>query len=723
MLAINTACDMHDKPILPRESRWQQLMQLLIVLLFSAFAHVHAADEPSDLNAVVITATRTAQPSFELPISIDRIDRGRIQDGQWQVNLSESLAQVAGASVQNRQNYAQDLQISIRGFGARSSFGTRGIRLIADGIPGTMPDGQGQFSQFDLGSADHIEVLRGPFSALYGNSAGGVIALTTEAGPSPSEVTGSFAAGSFGTDRVALKVAGQHRAINYVISAAHFQTDGYRQHSRAERNNFNAKLRVDLNDKATLTLLLNAVQTPFVQDPLGLTQAQLTTPEQAGANALLYNTRKSLAQENLGVRYEYELTADNELSAMLYAGHRATTQYQAILASAQAASTHPGGVIDLTRHYGGLDLRFTHRQLLIDAPLELTAGINFDDLNEDRAGYLNFSGSSVGVLGAKRRDEANHIYNLDQYLQAQWDPLARWRLSAGVRNSLVRVTSRNRFNAGANNGVMPTSSVHYAATTPVAGVTYRATDHLHWYGAYGRGFETPTLNEVAYRSTDGSVPGLNSLKPARSSNYEVGVKYKQPHISANLAAFHIDTRNELAVLSSAGGRTVYQNVAATQRRGMELSIESNMGSIDSTVAYTMLRAQVSRAYTSCIGLPCVLTAVAAGNQLPAVPKNSLYAAVTWRGDRHGLAITGETVRRSRLYANDTNTQSAEGYWLANLQFRWKKTIGAWRLSAAGRIDNVTDQRYVGSVIVNDGNGRFFEPEPGRTFSLMVSVVR
>src|SRR5204863_1963465 len=128
-------------------------------------------------------ATRAPQSALEVPASIDRIYGDEIREDRGQVNLSESLGRVPGIVVQNRQNYAQDLQIQSRGFGARSTFGVRGIRLVADGIPATMPDGQGQASTFALGSAERIEVLRGPFSALYGNASGGVIAVDTQDPP------------------------------------------------------------------------------------------------------------------------------------------------------------------------------------------------------------------------------------------------------------------------------------------------------------------------------------------------------------------------------------------------------------------------------------------------------------------------------------------------------------------------------------------------------------
>src|SRR5579859_4377469 len=370
-----------------RESR---LLMRFGALLTLAFLGSAARAEPAagELSAIVVTATRTPTDSRDLPVSIDRIDSQTIRAGQLQVNLSESLMTVPGVSAQNRQNYAQDLQLSVRGFGARSSFGVRGVRLYSDGIPGTMPDGQGQFSQFDLSSAGRIEVLRGPFSALYGNSSGGVIAVFTEdAGPGHS-VAGTAEYGTFNTQRYAVKTTGGDEVVNYVVDATHFQTDGYRFHSDAERNNFNAKLRFAAGESSTLTVVANAIETPFVQDPLGLTRAQLAAnPDQAGTGAVPFDTRKSLGQEQLGLVFDDKLSANDAVSTTVYTGHRATTQFQAIPTATQKNPLYPGGVIDLDRAFWGLDAHVTDRRDIAGTPLQVVAGLSYDDLAEARKGY------------------------------------------------------------------------------------------------------------------------------------------------------------------------------------------------------------------------------------------------------------------------------------------------------------------------------------------------
>jgi iron complex outermembrane receptor protein len=690
-------------------------------------------DGAGELTSVVVTATRIAEESRDLPVSIDRIDAQTIRNGQLQVNLSESLLTVPGVSAQSRQNYAQDLQLSVRGFGARSSFGVRGVRLYSDGIPGTMPDGQGQFSQFDLSAADHIEVLRGPFSALYGNSSGGVIAIFTE-DAKPGYLVGTAAEyGAFNTQRYDLKTTGDNGLVNYVVDTSHFQTDGYRVHSDAERNLFNAKASTGLSDTSKLTVVANAVQTPFVQDPLGLTRAQVAAdPTQAGVNAIAYNTRKSLAQEQLGVVYDDKFSAADDLVASVYTGHRTTTQFQAIpQATQQAAPLYPGGVIDLDRAYWGVDLHMSDHRTLGGTPLLLVAGVNYDDLAEARKGYLNYSGAELGVEGALRRDEANNVYDFDQYFQAQWDPSDRWRLVAGVRNNFVEVTSHGHL------AVLDAadSEVSYSAVNPVGGVTYRVTSAINAYASYGKGFETPTLNDLAYRSVDGSLPGLNlGLKPARSDNYEVGVKTGNESVRANLAAFYIKTVDELAVLQNLGGRTVDQNIGETNRRGLELAVDAKWaGGFTAQLAYTYIKAIVAQQYFTCVTAPCNPLAnptgppppnylpVNEGNFLPAVARNSLYVGVSWNYAPLGFSTTLETIARAKVYADDRNTDAAASYWVANLRAGFVQETAHWSFSEFARLDNLANRAYVGSVIVNDANSRFFEPAPGRTAYVMFNA--
>jgi len=373
----------------------------------------------------------------------------------------------------------------------------------------------------------------------------------------------------------------------------------------------------------------------------------------------------------------------------------------------------------------------TDQRDIAGTPLQVVAGLSYDDLEEARKGYLNYVGSQLGVEGAVRRDEANHVHDFDQYLQAQWDPAARWRLSAGLRNSTVEVASHNHLP-----GIIePDSGVRYSAVNPVGGVTFRAASALNVYGSYGKGFETPTLNDVAYRSTNGSLPGLNlALKPARSDNFEVGVKAGGDLVRADLAAFYIKTKDELAVLANSSGRTVNQNIGETTRRGAELGVDALWGGgFSARMAYTYIRAVVAQAYYTCVGAPCrppaTLTGplpanyvlVAAGNHLPAVPMNALYAGLTWKHAPWGFSATLEAQSRARIYTDDRNSDAAPGYWVANVRAGFEQASKRWRFSEYARLDNLANRDYVGSVIVNESNSRFFEAAPGRTAYIMFNA--
>ncbi len=320
-----------------------------------AYAAAQSPDASAVSERMVVTATRIERADFDVPAAIDAVGARAIAEDKLQVNLSETLNRVPGIVVQNRQNYAQDLQISSRGFGARSTFGVRGVRLIADGIPATMPDGQGQGATFNLASAQRIEVLRGPFAALYGNSSGGVVQIFTADGPPEPTVTGSFDFGSYGQRREGVQFGGQSGNANYIADLSRFETDGYRDHSAARRDALNAKVKLEL-PIGRLTLLFNALEQPDTQDPLGLTRAQWqANPRQADASAIAFDTRKSVRQNQGGAVLDFD-TASVQWQAKVYGGDRQVTQY---LAQTGDTPLGAGGVVDLDRTYGGLGLRGT----------------------------------------------------------------------------------------------------------------------------------------------------------------------------------------------------------------------------------------------------------------------------------------------------------------------------------------------------------------------------
>ena len=696
----------------------------LMASLGSSFdAGAQRAPTPTELPPVVVTATRIDSRAADVPASISRIDGSEVRNGHALVNISESLGAVPGLLARDRQNYAQDVQISVRGFGARSTFGIRGVRLYVDGIPATLPDGQGQISNVELGSVDRIEVLRGPFSALYGNSSGGVVQVFTAEGEGAPRFGFGVSGGSDGALRFGVQASGASAGgFGYNLSASRFRTDGYREHSATERTLGNAKLtfRPDVDNK--LTLIANSLALPTAQDPLGLTRAQYeANPRGVDASALDFDTRKSVNQTQLGVIYERRVDTANALQVTFYGGHRGTQQFQSIPKATQAAPLNPGGVIAIDRNYEGTDLRWTTKTQAGDAPLTLVGGIAFDVLAEHRQGYQNFIGTTLGVRGALRRDEINDVSSFDQYLQAAWQFAPRWSLNLGLRHSRVSFTSTDAYVVGTN----PNDSgrAAYTATLPVAGLMFAVNGDLNVYATAGRGFETPTLNELAYRS--GGQTGLNfGLQAATSNSVEVGVKAKLGSWGeATLAAFRTDTAREIVTQTNLGGRSTFQNAGASRRTGLEASWSGTyFENLRAQLAATLLNATYRDGFLTCTAVPCVTANVSipADNRIPGTARGALFAALNWappaglRGGVEARYVTG-------VFVNDANGDAAPRYAVAAASVGYVMLIGNWELNGFVRGDNLFNRRYVGSVIVNEGNARFFEPAPGRTWLASLSA--
>jgi len=661
-------------------------------------------------DVVVVTATRQPQPSLEIPVSVDRIYAEEIREGRPQVNLSESLGRVPGIVVQNRQNYAQDLQISSRGFGARSTFGVRGIRLITDGIPASMPDGQGQAANFDLGSAQRIEVLRGPFSSLYGNAAGGVISIETEDGPPIPTGEAGLMVGSYGTWREAAKFGGQSGALSGIAALSHFHTEGYRQHSEANRDLTNGKLKYLLSPDTSLTLIGNSVRQPQTQDPLGLTRTQLNQdPRQATPEAITFNTRKTVVQEQVGLNLNHRLDAANSLQAIVYGGQRSVEQFLAIPTNVQAAQTHSGGVVNLDRGYGGAALRY-FRTI---SSVRLSAGVEYETLKERRRGFLN----NFGVSGALKRDEDNTVSSTGLFAQGEWKFAERWSAHAGLRTSNVRFKSEDHFIAAGNGD--DSGSKSYRATTPVAGLVFRASPSTSIYGNLGRGFETPTLVEVANRP-GGSGFNFN-LEASRSRHAEVGVKTIVPGwMRLNAALFDIVSSNEIVVDQNSGGRASFKNVGHTDRNGFELGAETLLpGPFEARIAYTYLKATFRESFATVLDTRNTVVNVPAGSFLPGVPKSLLYGELRYRAEPFYAQL--EALHKARVPVNDPNLAFADAYTTINLMAGVVQQGRRWRITEFARIDNLTDRNYVGSVIVNETNSRFYEPSPRRNMTIGVQA--
>jgi len=715
-----------------------------LVPVLAAAAAPASAQQAVETSPVVVTGTRTEARSFDLPMSIDSIPQADIQRGKLDVNVSEVLNRAPGTYVQNRDNFAQEQQISIRGFGARSQFGTRGVKLLADGIPASSPDGQGSPGIFDLSSADRIEVLRGPFSALYGNHSGGVVQIFTERGPTPPMMSPSFTFGSYDTQRYGFKFGGQGGPLNYLVNTTYFTTNGYREQSAAEKTQVNGKFVYTVNDRSAITLVANLFDQPNAEDPLGLTAQQVArNPRQADPAAKLFDTRRTLRNSQVGLIYDNRITDEDTLRVMGYYGTRSNTQYLAVPLVNQNDIRSSGGVSAFDRDFGGGSLRWTRVQPLFDGPLTLTTGVDYETASDSRQGYLNNNGEQ----GPLKRNEDNTVDNLGVYLQGEWQFLPRWNASAGIRYTEVRFDSRDKFIcvivgtrcSGTSTIVGPgpternpndSGSATYSAWTPVGGLLYQLTSAVNIYANAGRSFETPTFIELAYRP-DGSS-GLNfNLQPTAANQYEIGAKaFLGAGTRVNLALFYIDASNEIVVARNAGGRVAYQNASGTTRKGAELLVDSDLGSgFNGYLAATYLNAEFDGAFVTCAGpAPCIpatgtnIAVAESGNRVPGIPEYSLFGSLTWRYAPFGLTTAVEGIWNGNVYANDLNTEAAASYAIANWWGGLQQQSGPWTVREFVRVNNIFDKEYIGAVNVGDANRRYYYPAPTRNYLVGLSVI-
>lgn len=688
----------------------------LAICIAAAFGSLPAFAQTT-LAPVVVTATRVEQSSFDLPVSIDSVDAAQLREQRLGANISESLNRVPGTVVQNRETYSQEQSLVIRGFGARSQFGVRGVKLIADGIPASTPDGQGGTGLFDLATAKRIEVLRGAFSALYGNHSGGVVQVFTEDGPAQPTLGLSLAAGSYGTRRETLKFGGDAGIVNYVGSISRLETDGYRQWSEATKDQANVKLRIRAGEKSTVTLIGNYLDQNNNQDPLGLTAAQVSADRrQAQPAALTFQTRRNLDNMQAGVVFDTALSDADSLRAIVYGGKRSNEQYLALAAN---------GVSAFDRDFQGTGLRWTHRA----GTLTLTAGGDYERAQDLRQGFTNNNGNK----GALSRDEINTVYQAGAYAQAQWDATRDLSLSGGLRYTRVSFSSEDHFITATNPN--DSGKAKHSAWTPTVGAVYKLTPTINLYANAGRSFETPTFIELAYQPAPAS--GLNfALQPSRSNQYEIGVKaYVTNDIKVNLALFKIDTSNEIVINTNAGGRATYQNAGDTERRGIELAIDGPLGAgFNGTLAATWIDAKFRDGFSSCGGVtpPCNAAsqiAVNSGNTIPGIPRYSIYGELAWAYQPLGFSSALEARWNGKAEVNDANrtvradapADPVAAYFVAGLRAGFEQKLGNLKLSEFVRVDNLFDKKYIGAIYVNDQNGRYYAPAPERNYLVGLSA--
>lgn len=635
-----------------------------------------------------------------------------MRPGQRHLSIDEALWLIPGLTVSNRNNPSQDPRISIRGFGARSAFGVRGIRILRDGIPLTLPDGQTPVDYLDLESVGRVEVMRGSASSLYGNAGGGVVDLRTSP-PPPVPIAGALRLwnGSFATRRIVGKAGGATNGFGYQGNIARTESDGYRDYSRQRTTNGFARVSYDRGG-GSYSLDWLGVNTPVAKNPGALTRAQFETdPRLADPLSIRKGGRKAVTQSQVGLTAR-GTGARGEIEASGYLGTRSLDNPLAF------------AVVDVGRTIAGGSLRATLPFSLFGADNRLTAGSELQRQNDLRRNFTNCNDIPRPTVptptcpdpsaerGSVTLNQREVVSSVGAYLRDELELGDRFILTTSARTDAVRFRVEDKLITATN----PDDSGRRLldAVSPMAGILAKISESHSAYANISSAFETPTATELG--NTPTGAGGINrDLKPQRSTTFEAGIKgVGTSGLQYNAALFATRVKDELIPfdIPASGGRRYFRNAGRTSRRGAELGLGIGFGPVDLGGAYTYANYRFVD-FT-------VDTARYAGNQIPGIPRQTFQATATLRGSFATLVT--EASLADRMFVNDANSESSPGYAIVNSRIVSSILSRGSGAEVTLGAQNVFNTRYISSVSVNAAGGKFYEPGSQRSLYIGISLL-
>lgn len=643
----------------------------------------------TQLEPVVVTATRSETPLTNVPAAVSIVDQSDIQLGQPTLGLNESLDRVPGVFAQSSFNYAQNQRISIRGFGTRSAFGVREIKVLVDGIPETSPDGQTQLDNIDLGATRRIEVLRGPASSLYGNASGGVINIITEDGPPTPFLETRLMGGSFGLQKYRAKTGGQVGNLSFLFNTSYFSLSGYRDHSRVQNVLFTGKLRYTIRPESDLTMLLSFLDSPLIEDPGALTRAQVEqNPRQARDLNTQLDAGERITQGRMGLVYRNEFLPDHELTVTQYSLFRQFDNKLPILPNLGA------GIVKFDRFGIGGGVKYRYDTRIAGFHNRLILGVDTEYQLDNRRRFDN----NDGQRGARRLHQDEDVRSVGPFLHNEFFVLDNLLISAGLRYDNVRFTVDDRFLSDGDDSGERT----FDQVSPMGGILYSPLPALALYGNVSTAFQVPTTTELANPDEGG---GFNpDLGPQKAVNYEIGARGTLwRRLGYDVALFWIVIDDELIQFEGPSGRAFFRNAGRSERKGTELHFNLPITErLQWTLSYTYLDATFDRYITPAGRFD--------GNDEPGIPPHQLFTELFY-AHPSGLYGAFTILFVDDFFVDDANTEKNDAYTVLNLRTGYEWHIGRGRVSPFIGLNNLTDEKYNGIVRLNALGGRFFEPAP------------
>lgn len=696
-----------------RPSPWSAIIGVAWLCGRPAYGQQPDSALPSHvLPPLTVSASRTTLPLTKIPLAIHIVERDRISRGRPTWGLDEALAGVPGVYVANRYNFSQDQRISIRGFGSRSAFAVRGIKVLLDGIPQTLPDGQGQLTNVELGEADRIEVLRGSSSSLFGNAAGGVISIWTNPRV-PERITADarVVVGRFDhrPDRTWSKwqstTAARLGAGVAQLTVSRLDYEGERDHSGADLRNLNTRIRFPIGSVWFLSALLDVGDDPRADNPGSLTGAELAAnPDTAPVLNVNRHAGKDVTQVQAGATLRRSWSGDGEIAVTVFGLTRdlknpITTTY-----------------IDLQRVDYGLRATLTRALRIGRLTQRTTAGVDVQRQRDQRLNwnYLNTPGDSALRDTTRALDQLERVTEVGPFVQSALELSPQTTLTAGLRYDWVRFDVQDRLVTAAN----PDDSGDrlMRSLSGSLGIAVSPSDALTVYGNVGSSFETPTTTELANRPD--TAGGFNqALRPQTAWNYEIGARGRFAAWAAySVAVFQADVRGELIPYEIAAPRFYYRNAGSSRHRGVELGTDvTPIPGVSVNITWTYADYRFRRYSFTTGGQAFTLD----GRELPGVPKHWLHLTLRAHPSiARGAWAEVEQTYSSGYLAGDTVSASAtnartSAWWATQLRVGWAGELGRMRVAPFLGVNNVFNHRYVGSVVINAARDRYYEPAPGR----------
>jgi len=663
---------------------------LALILIGGGFGHIFSQEMLADsITEVNIQSLRIDGVSQRGPVPVTLVNVNKIKDINPQNSLQDFISNVPGVFSLNANNYAQDLRISIRGFGARAAFGIRGIKLVVDGIPETTPDGQGQLDNLTLNTIDKIEIVKGSSSVLYGNASGGVIHIETEENIDNSIIEGGIVLGSYGLQQYNVKGGWSANHTTVLLNGAHHRTNGYRDQSGMTSSSIGAKVSHHFRNEARLKFLFNYTNSPQADDPGGLNIDLVNdNRRQARDRNILFKTGETISQTKIGSHFVMPVSDKLDLSSY---GFYSTRDFEGLL------PFEFGGLIQLDRSYWGLGSSLQSTIIKSNAVHKSKIGFDIARQSDNRKRFRNLEGQQ-GDMTLSQIEAFNNIalYFLSQSSYGKWD------FNLGFRWDSNSLSAEDRFLTNGDDS----GDVNLSDLTSSFGINFSVSEHFSVFANYRESFETPSLSELS-SNPSGTIGFNENVKAQEATNYEIGLRHRFSNQSLlEVTLFHIDTENDLVPfeVEEFPDRTFFRNAGSTNRNGIEIALQYQITkalSLSANYAYSNFKYNEYTANGNQLN----------GKQLPAIPKHYTSTILQYDTGKFQLQLQNRFV--GELFTNDSNSVLESGYQLLDFKCGFNLNISGQTIKPFFGINNMLNTTYNDNIRINAFGSRFFEPGPQR----------